>query len=731
VESIQADISRSSKRSWIMKQYSKKLFSLAVLCGTAAGMLHADNDHNGNRVVPFLQWRSQGRDQARKLYGTTSYAVYQDYEDYEPSNGDRCGWGWFGFGTFNVTVQYDQSFRGKEITQALFGPAIIEDFRATGTTITTTTGNCNRSCDDSCGNDSIVISGMNAATIGTATTNRGPRELMAENFLLPRDFRSVITFAPKVQDVVVDFNLFVGLDRWVHGLYFRLYGPVVWNRATLKPCETIIAEGTEAAGAYSRGYFDPLAAVPTDSLFASALSYFGGCPFPGDYDGESVTVQPLRFAKFSNCNLPITTTTVNNCDRSCDNECDSFRRHKTGFAELRGELGYNYMCEKYRFLINLQAAAPTGSKVKAQYLLPAQVGNGHHWELGVGIGGAWKMWCDEEMERSFNFIVEADITHLFSAKQQRTFDLKCKPLSRYMLAQRLVDNTDLDADSILVAPSNAGVQFPVLDPDEGVTVGGEYAPVANFSTRNVKVSIGVQGDLVAMFNYTCRGFSWDLGYNFWAMSSSKISLKCDDNCPDACGILPFPVDTWALKGDASIAGYSLGTSIDPLDPDFTVGLAATEGGTATIFGATAFAGTNGAPVTALSLTNPNIDNPELAFFNPTGTAVTALNAFGTVNPIFTSVDPVFISIDDLDIAGAEQRGLSHKVFTHLSYTWRDCSDRWMPYVGAGVSAEFGSHSGSDCSDEAPTLANCDTCPSALSFALSKWAVEIKGGVSFH
>lgn len=706
-----------------MKQYSKKLFSLAVLCSTAAsvGILHADNDNNnGNRVVPFLQWRSQGRDEARKLYGTTSYAVYQEYDDVD-SGSDGCGWFRLGFGTFNVTVQYDQSFRGKQITRALFGPAVIENFNSGTTPVVT--NNCNRSCDDECGNDSIVISGLSAPTIGTATTNRGPRELMAENFLLPRDFRSVITFSPKVQDVVVDFNLFVGLDRWVNGLYFRLYGPVVWNRATLNPCENILSAGTPSVvaadgtvttlgGGYQAGFFDDVA-VPTQALFHSALSYFGGCPFPDDYEGQSVEVQPLRFAKFSNCNLPITTTTVNNCNRSCDDECDSFRRHKTGFAELRGEFGYNYICDKYRFLINLQAAAPTGSKVKAQYLFPAQVGNGHHWELGVGVGGAWRMWCNEDMERSFNFIVEADITHLFKAKQQRTFDLKCKPLSRYMLAEQLVDQTNPEFQLIPNTP-----QFNV-----GTDLVGQYAPVANFSTRNVNVSIGVQGDLVAMFNYTCRGFSWDLGYNFWAMSSSKISLRCDEDCPDTCGILPFPVDTWALKGDASVVGFA----IDPADPLTLVefGLGATESK------ATIFSGTG----TGLNPANLNIDptvTPAVGNLNGAGAPGIDLFVFpgvATGARINTSSNPVFISIDDLDIEGAEQRGLSHKVFTHLSYTWRDCSDRWMPYVGAGVSAEFGSHSGSD--DCAPVTTDCDTCPSALSFALSKWAVEIKGGVSFH
>lgn len=641
-----------------MKQYSKKLFSLVVLCSTATVMLQADNDHH-NRVVPFLQWRSQGRDMARKLYGTTAHSVYQgEMDDF--------------YGTFNATVQYDQTFRGGEIADALFGPAIA-------------------SSSNDC--DTLTISGLNVS--GT----RGSRELMAENFLLPRDFKSTITFSPKVQDVVVDFNLFVGLDRWVNGLYFRLYGPVVWNRATLKPEETVV--GTAAAG-YPQGYFDPSGAVPVASMFKGALSYFGGCEFPVsaytvDEDAKAVTVEPLKFAKFSDCNL--STTTTNNCD----NDCNSFRRHKTGFAELRGEFGYNYIQEKYRLLINLQAAAPTGSKVKAEYLLPAQIGNGHHWELGVGLGGAWKMWQSEDAEKSFNFIVEADITHLFHAKQQRTFDLKGKPLSRYMLAEKLAVPT---ATANQLQPATAAF----------ADTAGEYAPVANFSTRDVKVSIGVQGDLVAMFNYTVRGFSWDLGYNFWAMSSSKIKLS--DDCDETCGIVAFPKDKWALKGDASVAGYGLNADDEPI----VIGLGATESK------ATIFTGTNAGKTNPLA--NPNIDVTVTAAVANGGFE---LSTFGDADiAINTSSKPLFISVDDLDIEGAEQRGLSHKVFTHFNYTWREVSDKWMPYVGAGFSAEFGSHShGEDCPTTTTTTTDSNTCPSSLSFALSKWAVEIKGGVSFH
>jgi hypothetical protein len=657
-----------------MKQYSKKLFSLVVLCGATAGMLHADD---GNRVVPFLQWRSQGRDTARKLYGTTSYAVYQDDMDST-------------YGKFDVTVQYDQSFRGQELAECLFGNSLTS---APGT-----------DCDDD--DNILTISGELTTVAGAPAlnTSRGKFDWMAENFYLPRDFKSTITFSPKVQDVVVDFNLYVGLDRWVKGMYFRLYGPVAWNKASLRPEETIVNKGTIG---YETGFFDPDTAIAASSLFQSALSFFGGCQLPTypalapATTGQFVSVQPLNFAKWSGCNLGTSS--------SCDNDCGSFN-HKTGFAELRGEFGWNYIQEKYRLGLNIQAAAPTGTRPNAEFLFPAQVGNGKHWELGGGFMGAWKMWSSEDGEKSFNFIVEADITHLFRAKQERTFDLKGKPNSRYMLAEKLVLTSSIPAAGQLTAASASVYQVDATSKNAGV-----YSPVANFSTQNCKVSIGAQGDVVAMFNYTVRGFSWDLGYNFWGMSKSKISLD-SDNCDD--GITPFPANTWALKGDASPYGYyvSGGNTL-------VVGLGATESQ------ATIFSGTN-AQVTGATLATTLTNNGVDAAVTPAvATGPNPLLVFGTppAGVINTSVPAVLIAVTDLDVEGAEQRGISNKVFTHFSYTWTN-RDKYVPYIGAGFSAEFGSHSNGDCSTSTSTST---TCPESVSCALSKWAVEIKGGVSFH
>src|ERR1043166_6262345 len=150
-----------------MKQYSK-LFSLVLVGSTAAALAECcsnDNSGGNNCVIPFIQWRSQGRNMARKLEGTTSYAVYQgDMDDT--------------YGTFNIALEYDQRFRGHRIADCLFGNALVD------LPNTNNNNNCSNSCDNDRG---LVISGLGANGLGTG---RVATELMAENFLLPRDFKS-------------------------------------------------------------------------------------------------------------------------------------------------------------------------------------------------------------------------------------------------------------------------------------------------------------------------------------------------------------------------------------------------------------------------------------------------------------------------------------------------------------------------------------------------------------
>ena len=666
-----------------MKQYSKKLFSLVALCSTVLPLLAVD----ANSVSPFIQFRSEGRDTARKLYGTIPYHVYLD-------DMDSC------YGTFNATFQYDRSFRQKNLAEALFGNSLVSVPATTTTTPVTTMTN---SCNSDCNREAVVVSGLGVATRVAAT------DLMAENFLLPEDFRSVLSFSPRVQNFLVDFNLYVGLDRWVKGMYFRLYGPVVSNKNTLRAEETITAQGT-VAGSYAPGFFAPVEVLNT-ALYQNALSYFAGAPLTTLPAG--ITYQPLQYAKIemsNGCNNNTTTTTMmNDCD-------DNHHGRTTGFAELRGEFGWNHIRENYHVGLNIQAAAPTGKRPNAVRLFENQVGNGKHWELGAGFMAGYNFWNSEDGDKSFALTIEADVTHLFHAKQTRTFDLKGRQLSRYMLAEQFSPAAVAPATTPAAVFGSATAGATAAGVQATSQFNGTYAPVANFSTRDVKVAIGAQGDVVAMFTYVCRGFTWDLGYNFWGMSCEKISCPGES---DDCQV-PFPTN-WALKGDAQVYGFN-----ETVTPFVTIPLSATED-TATIH-----AGTNAAAATALISPNQNPGVDNALFAQTTAAAGGAIIVNGTsALQVKTSIQPVFISLDDLDVEGAQVRGYSNKVFTHFNYSWVN-RDRWVPYIGAGFSAEFGSHrGGEDCNNNSVTTTNSCSDNGCNSIGLSKWAVEVKGGVSFH
>ena len=671
--------------------FSITLFSLAVLVSTADLMAESCSSCNksccpgtSNNVLPYLSFRSAGRDNVRKLVGTTSYAVYQyDMDTF--------------YGTFQIIPQYERSFRSKSIAECLFGCDLTAG----------KTGSCPTDCDDG---RVINVSGSQVVD-RPANTN----DWMAENFYLPRDFQSTLQFSPRIQNIILDFQLYVGLDEWAKGLYFRIYGPVVNARYDLQFCESNITEGERG---YQEGFFNNAAstppsnenAVPVGNLLQSATSFFGG----GTPNVDDITTQGLQFAKIC-----------------------SGKQTKTCFGDLRFELGWNFLLEEdYLFGLGVEFAAPTGRRPEACFLFEPQCGNGKHWELGGNVHGLWTMWRSEDEDKHFDFVIEADITHLFNAKQRRTFDLKGKPLSRYMLAQKM-------------RPTNGNIQGNDAAGDGAAGANGtqpnrqfdnEYAPVANFSTRDIKVSASVQADLVAMFDFTVRGFSWDLGYNFWVRSCEKIDFRddCDDSCDSKS--TPFPEDTWALKGDAFVVGF-VGETADNFTENDPLNLSATESG-ATIHVGTNFGAANpndGAPPNFEN--NPGIDNTKPATTTGDAHARLLFARIGNADSdndnesqTRTSIQPITITRDDLNCSGARSRGISHKVFTHFNYTWIDRED-WIPYLGVGASAEFGkrdsSLSSKCCSTTSTSSTSSTDCDDCIDCGLSKWAVWLKLGLSFN
>jgi hypothetical protein len=609
-----------------------RLCKAAIVAGATLSLL-ADNNTG---VAPFLNLRPAGRDLAGKIVGTTSHHTHL----YGMET-------WYGFG--DIRFKYGQSFKPNNISRALFGPALVNN----STTSTTISDNSNQ----------IVVSG--SAITGT----RGTYDLMAENFYLPRDFKSTLTFKPKVQRFQVDFDFRINLDEWSEGLYLEFWGPFVNERRNLDFEETINAAGTTG---YAAGYFDT-AAVASTSLLTSFASYANGV---GTIKTTTVKADYLQYAKF-------------------DNE----RHSRSEFGELRALIGYDVLLdEDYHLGLSFQAAAPTGRRPSAEFLFEPTATNGKHWEVGGGISGHYTMWRSENEEKHFDFIVEADFTHLLKARQRRTFDLNGKPLSRYMLAEKMQKT-----DAILLAGATEGAATAPT-----YQFAAEFAPVANVTTLDVKTSVGVQADVVGMFNFTCKGFTWDLGYEFFGGSSEKIDAYDSNDSDD--NRLTFAANTWALKGNASVYGYNVAV------PE---ALSATNN-TATVFNST---------IGSSVVNNTGVDNTNLAWATASSANLALFTVPSGSTQINTSNPPVLIALTDLNMEGAETKLQSHKIFTHLGYTWVDRED-WVPFIGVGAEVEFGRRHDVNATTTTTTTTTSTTSGS-INCALSQWGVWLKGGISFN
>jgi len=615
-------------------------------------------------VTPTLALRSQGfhADRQRDV-GMVGKINRYDMESW--------------YGVFDIGVAYSRSFHGKELAECLFGNDLI--------------------CDSSCANTIKVQ--------GSSVDSRDSKAWLADYLYLGCDYDGYFTINPRIQNVMIDLDFYLGLDEWVSGAYFRIYGPATWTKWQTRFCVNDPASVTTTS--CSTGYFTP---TGSEVLLSSMADYFSGsAPARVDTSVGSIFFQGLKWAK-----MPA-------CDET-----------KWSFAEIRAELGWNFFQEEdYHIGAGLHVAAPTGNKRRAEYVMQPVVGNGNHWELGATAHAHYIFWRSDDEERHFGFYLDAVLTHLFTAKEQRTFDLAGKCNSRYMLASKFTSIITNGTNGLggQVAAGVAGDTTRATSQFNNV-----YAPVANLTTSDVKVSVGIQADVVAMFNYTRRGFAWDLGYNFWGRSCESIP------CPTECGscntdsiFAASNANTWALKGDARMFGFAgADDGVNIIVADDAVPLSATQSA-ATIHAGTN-AGTVNADLTSVTLQNGGVDNPQFAVTGPTPVLVihTPLSEGGinaNSNQIQTSIQSVFLK--STDVALHETKGLSHTIFTHLSYTWD--REEWIPSLGIGGSAEFGRCDGDDGSSCSSCSTGCATssCGGCCTYcSLSQWSVWVKGSLSF-
>lgn len=648
-----------------MKHTFKRVSLAAALLSCSAMVADSCSTTSSRVGGPFLYTRSQSVNLARQNAGLHDKINLCDQE---------CL-----YGVFAMTFEYQQSFKSSKLAQQLLGSADLNPSTAT-------TGSCNSDC------------GNTLRVQGSSVANRLSNAWMAENFGLGELADTSITLKPRSRAFLFDFDLYLGLDEWCNGLYFRAYAPVVNVRNELRACETVNTEDTTLPGGYFNGVVDATPAiVPVTGLGTKATDYLSGNSAPAI---TGITWDKLKYSKWAAC-----------------------KTSKTGLADLRLELGYNFWCcEDYHLGVGFLVAAPTGNRAKGCNFFEPIVGNGKHWEVGGTIHSHATLWRCEESDSYLNLELDANITTLLASKQTRTFDLKNKPNSRYMVAAEHVAVAGGNADPNPAAGTATQLvsNVPVVAPFK---FNNHYAAVANLTTQDVDVKIGVQADFVAKLVYSYCNWDFGLGYNLWTTSCEKF--KDRKNC--ASNLNGF----WALKGTAYAYGFGNDVAGAGAVRNTPVALAFSDSKADIHNGTNLLAPVAG--VAAADSTNAKIDAVVTLAFNLAGAVGdTVTNDLVPTAQTNFSKDPVFIKSTDIDRQG--NKTFSNKVFGHIDYSWpAEDEDCWGFFVGVGGEGEFGNSSSKKaCNDSSSSSSSsCNTsCGTCRRSTLSQWGVWIKGGVTF-
>ena len=471
---------------------------------------------------------------------------------------------------------------------------------------------------------------------GSQVANRHEKAWLADYFGLPPDYESCVSFCPQIQNAIVDIDFYIGFDRSVEGLYLNVNLPIAWTKWELNPCETI-RTGTRP---FPAGYMAEIE-IPRSDMLPNFSAYMNGGTF-GDYK------TPLRYSRFK--------------AGACT---------ETRLAHIRASLGYNFaLNEDYHFGVFGQIVLPTGNRPCARQFFEPMVGNGRHVEIGGGMTGSWIIHRSCECEDKYlGAWFNLTLTHLLSTCQCRTFDLICKPNSRYMLLEDMGANLDGiqgGADMIKTTTDTASYQYK-----------RNIIPAANLTTWNVDVRHDVQVDFAAKLGLVHNNWSFDLGYNFWALTGGKFELDC---C--ACR----SVGTYAVKGDSCLYGKKQDGTIFPL--------------TATQNLADIYSGKNypqnsdDKNANLDPAQNLRIDNPRPAMVNDNEKIYSLVLAPN--KQINTSVDPKLVTRASVNLDDAPT-AITHKVFAHVEYASndRDC-ETVIPFIGVGGQVEFAKNKCQTC-----------------------------------
>lgn len=350
---------------------------------------------------------------------------------------------------------------------------------------------------------------------GSSFPNRGPQDILADYWGLAPDYESVLCFDPKINNFILDFNFYFGLDYLLNGLYLRINAPVTQTSWDLSMQEFIKEQGVDF---FPAGYMSELSLSGT-AVVQNAAAFLKGTATFGDM------AEPLAYGKIFQ------------------------RQVESRIAELRVAMGWNWTGDRHHLGVDFCFAVPTGTRPEGEFLFEPIAGNGKHWEVGGGLTAHYTFWSNEEETNDIGIYFDARVVHLCNARQKRSFDFRQNGFgSRYMLIEEM---TKPSQDLFLGSDTGPASPYQYR---------GFLAPAINYTTLNIRTSFGVQADTALTFLFRRQGLTFELGYDFFGRSGEQLQWR------DA-----FPSNMFAMKGDAQLYGFDDTTSAP-------IALAATQSG---------------------------------------------------------------------------------------------------------------------------------------------------------
>ena len=305
------------------------------------------------------------------------------------------------------------------------------------------------------------------------------------------------------------------------------------------------------------------------------------------------------------------------------------RRKRTRVAEVEVKIGYDYIdCETCHLDSYFGVLIPASRRPKGEFVFEAIPG--HNFHGGFLFGGSYGFLAWENCDKHIYVEIDTNSRYLIRNTQTRSFDLKNRPWSRYMLTIK-----DRDAAEEIAKSSDLEDALKFLTP--GI----------NIFTRKVRVHPRFAFNINTSFVYESCGFHAELGYNFWARQGEKVKLK--DKWEEGPAIVHLDIDSLNLDiGDSPLNSATIVNRLSNVGNDNI--------------------GTTG---------NPSNNTPPLA-----SCGVPYRDSTDGTDENIT-----IIRQQDLNLqSAAHPCATSHLVFLSAGYHWDECS--YPIYAGLGGSYEF-------------------------------------------